>query len=72
MKGCRVCSHTGWIEIGGCGMVDPNVFESCGVDAEKYNGFAFGFGIDRIAQIKYGLDELRMVFDNDLRFLRQF
>ena len=72
MKGCRVCSHTGWIEIGGCGMVDPNVFDSCGIDTEKYTGFAFGFGIDRIAQIKYGLNELRMVFDNDQRFLKQF
>lgn len=72
MSGCRVCSHTGWIEIGGCGMVDPNVFDACGVDTEKYTGFAFGFGIDRIAQIKYGLNELRMVFDNDLRFLKQF
>ena len=68
MSGCRVCSHTGWIEIGGCGMVDPNVFDSCGIDTEKYTGFAFGFGIDRIAQIKYGLNELRMVFDNDQRF----
>lgn len=72
MHGCRVCSHTGWIEIGGCGMVDPNVFDACGIDSEKYTGFAFGFGIDRIAQIKYGLNELRMVFDNDLRFLKQF
>ena len=72
MSGCRVCSHTGWIEIGGCGMVDPNVFDSCGIDTEKYTGFAFGFGIDRIAQIKYGLNELRMVFDNDQRFLKQF
>lgn len=53
-------------------MVDPNVFDSCGIDTEKYTGFAFGFGIDRIAQIKYGLNELRMVFDNDQRFLKQF
>jgi len=72
MSGCRVCSHTGWIEIGGCGMVDPNVFEAVGYDAEEVTGFAFGFGIDRIAMLRYNLDEIRLVFDNDVRFLEQY
>jgi phenylalanyl-tRNA synthetase alpha chain len=72
MSGCRVCSHTGWIEIGGCGMVDPNVFEAVGYDPEEVTGFAFGFGIDRIAMLRYNLDEIRLVFDNDVRFLEQY
>ena len=71
-SGCRVCSHTGWIEVGGCGMVDPNVFEAVGYDTEKYTGFAFGFGIDRIAMLRYDLDEIRAIFDNDVRFLEQY
>lgn len=71
-SGCRVCSHTGWIEIGGCGMVDPNVFEAVGYNPEEVTGFAFGFGIDRIAMLRYGLDEIRAIFDNDVRFLEQY
>ncbi len=70
--GCRVCSHTGWIEVGGCGMVDPNVFEAVGYDPEEYSGFAFGFGIDRIAMLRYGIDEIRAIFENDVRFLEQY
>ena len=68
--GCRVCSHTGWIELGGCGMVDPNVFGAVGIDPEEWQGFAFGFGLERIAMIRYGIDEIRTFFDNDVRFLR--
>jgi phenylalanyl-tRNA synthetase alpha chain len=71
-EGCRVCSHTGWVELGGCGMVDPNVFEAVGYDAEEWQGFAFGFGLERIAMIRYGIDEIRTFFDNDVRFLTQY
>ncbi len=71
-EGCRVCSHTGWIELGGCGMVDPNVFEAVGVDPEEWQGFAFGFGLERLAMIRYGIDEIRTFVDNDLRFLEQY
>lgn len=71
-KGCRVCNHTGWIEILGCGMVHPNVLNVCNIDPEKYSGFAFGMGLDRIAMIKYGIGDLRLMFENDLRFLQQF
>jgi phenylalanyl-tRNA synthetase alpha chain len=70
--GCRTCSGSGWIELGGCGMVDPNVFSAVGVDSEEYSGFAFGFGIDRLAQVRSGLDDMRILLDNDLRFLTQF
>ena len=70
--GCRVCSHTGWIELGGCGMVDPNVFRAVWYDAEEWQGFAFGFGLERIAMIRYGIDEIRAFFDNDLRFLARY
>jgi len=70
--GCRVCSHTGWIELGGCGMVDPNVFEAVGIDPEEWQGFAFGFGLERIAMIRYGINEIRTFFDNDVRFLAQY
>jgi phenylalanyl-tRNA synthetase alpha chain len=70
--GCRVCSHTGWIELGGCGMVDPNVFAAVGYDPEEWQGFAFGFGLERIAMIRYGIDEIRTFFDGDLRFLNQY
>ena len=70
--GCRVCSYTGWIELGGCGMVDPNVFEAVGYDPEEWQGFAFGFGLERIAMIRYGIDEIRTFFDGDLRFLAQY
>jgi phenylalanyl-tRNA synthetase alpha chain len=71
-NGCRVCKQSGWIEIGGCGSVDPNVFASVGWDSEKFSGFAFGFGIDRIAIIQYGVPDIGMFFRNDVRFLRQF
>jgi phenylalanyl-tRNA synthetase alpha chain len=70
--GCRVCSHTGWIELGGCGMVDPNVFLAVEIDPEEWQGFAFGFGLERIAMIRYGIDEIRTFFDNDVRFLEQY
>ncbi len=71
-KGCNVCKYTGWLEILGCGMVDPNVLESCGIDSEKYTGFAFGMGVERIAMLKYQVKDLRLYFENDVRFLRQF
>jgi len=71
-KGCKVCSHTGWLEVMGCGMVHPNVLEMANIDSEKYTGFAFGFGVERLAMLRYGIDDLRIFFDNDLRFLRQF
>jgi phenylalanyl-tRNA synthetase alpha chain len=70
--GCRVCSNTGWLEVMGCGMVHPKVFESSGIDAEKYSGFAFGMGVERLAMLRYGVNDLRLFFDNDLRFLEQF
>jgi phenylalanyl-tRNA synthetase alpha chain len=70
--GCRVCSQTGWIELGGCGMVDPNVFTAVGYDPEEWQGFAFGFGLERIAMIRYGIDEIRTFFDGDVRFLSQY
>jgi phenylalanyl-tRNA synthetase alpha chain len=70
--GCRTCSGSGWIELGGCGMVDPNVFAAVGIDAEVYSGFAFGFGIDRLAQVRAGLSDMRTLLDNDVRFLAQF
>ncbi len=71
-KGCRVCSNSGWIELGGCGMVDPNVFEACGIDPEEWSGFAFGFGIDRCAMIRHDVDDIRNLIANDIRFLEQF
>jgi len=71
-RGCPACKRTGWMEVGGCGMVDPNVFEAVGYDAEKYTGFAFGFGIDRSAMLKYGISDIRLLFENDVRFLSQF
>ncbi len=71
-RGCRVCGHTGWLEILGSGMVDPNVFENVGYDPDQVSGFAFGMGIERIAMLLWGIDDLRMFYDNDLRFLRQF
>ena len=70
--GCRTCSDVGWIELGGCGMVHPNVFRACGVDPEEYSGFAFGFGIDRLAQVFHTIPDMRVLLDNDLRFTRQF
>jgi phenylalanyl-tRNA synthetase alpha chain len=71
-KGCRVCSLTGWLEVGGCGMVHPNVLKYSNVDTEKYTGFAFGMGVDRLAMLRYQINDLRLLFENDLRFLRQF
>lgn len=71
-KGCRTCKGTGWIELLGCGMIDPAVFEHCGLDPERYTGFAFGMGIERTAMIRYGIDDLRLLFENDPRFLAQF
>ena len=71
-KGCNVCKKTGWLEIMGCGMVDPNVLESNGIDSKIYTGFAFGMGIERIAMLKYGVKDLRLFFENDIRFLKQF
>lgn len=70
--GCRVCKQTGWIEIMGCGMVHPNVFSAAGIDPEVYSGFAFGIGVERMAMLRYGVNDLRLFFENDLRFLKQF
>ena len=71
-KGCNVCKGTGWLEIMGCGMVDPNVLEANGIDSKRYSGFAFGMGVERIAMLKYGVKDLRLYFENDVRFLHQF
>lgn len=71
-KGCRICKNTGWLEVGGSGMVHPNVFTAAGIDPEEYTGFAFGMGIDRLAMLRYGVNDLRLFFDNDLQFLRQY
>ena len=71
-EGCRVCSHTGWIEVLGCGMVNPKVLQMSGIDPDKYRGFAFGMGVERLSMLRYGIGDLRLNFDNDLRFLAQF
>ena len=71
-KGCNVCKYTGWLEILGCGMVDPNVLEANGIDSQKFTGFALGMGVERIAMLKYGVRDLRLYFENDVRFLKQF
>jgi len=71
-KGCRICKNSGWLEMGGAGMVDPNVFDQLGIDSEKYTGYAFGLGIDRIAMLKYKIPDMRLLFENDIRFLQQF
>ncbi|HAQ50167.1 MAG TPA: phenylalanine--tRNA ligase subunit alpha [Gammaproteobacteria bacterium] len=71
-KGCRVCGHTGWLEVLGCGMVHPSVFEHVSINSEKYMGLAFGMGVERLAMLRYGVNDLRLFFDNDLGFLRQF
>ena len=71
-EGCRVCSHTGWLEVLGCGMVHPNVLAHVEIDSERYLGFAFGLGVERLAMLRYGVDDLRLFFENDLRFLKQF
>ncbi|MBN2638403.1 MAG: phenylalanine--tRNA ligase subunit alpha [Bacteroidales bacterium] len=71
-EGCNICKYTGWVEILGCGMVDPNVLEACNIDSKKYTGFAFGMGIERITMLKYQVNDLRLFFENDVRFLNQF
>jgi phenylalanyl-tRNA synthetase alpha chain len=71
-EGCRICKHTGWLEISGCGMVHPNVLSASGVDPERFTGYAFGMGIDRLAMLRYGVNDLRLLFENDLRLLQQF
>jgi phenylalanyl-tRNA synthetase alpha chain len=71
-NGCRVCKHTGWLEILGCGMIHPNVLAAAGIDSEAWQGYAFGMGIDRLAMLRYGVDDLRLFFENDLQFLKQF
>jgi len=71
-KGCNVCKHSGWVEILGCGMVDPNVLDNCGIKSKEYNGYAFGLGIERMAMLKYKINDIRLFFENDVRFLKQF
>ena len=71
-EGCRVCSHTGWLEVLGCGMVHPEVFKHAGIDNEKFTGYAFGMGVERLAMLRYGVNDLRLFFDNDIKFLKQF
>jgi len=71
-EGCRVCSHTGWLEVLGCGMIHPEVFRHIGIDSEKYSGYAFGMGVERLTMLRYGVNDLRLFFENDLRFLKQF
>ncbi len=71
-KGCNICKHSGWVEILGCGMIDPNVLKNCGIDSEKYSGYAFGMGIERITMLKYQINDIRLFYENDTRFLSQF
>ena len=71
-KGCNICKYSGWVEILGCGMVDPNVLEACGIDSKEYTGFAFGMGIERITMLKYQVNDIRLFFENDVRFIKQF
>jgi phenylalanyl-tRNA synthetase alpha chain len=71
-SGCRICKNSGWIELGGSGMVHPNVLRAVGVDPQEFSGFAFGFGIDRMCGLMYTLDDIRLLFENDIRFLQQF
>jgi phenylalanyl-tRNA synthetase alpha chain len=71
-KGCRVCKHSGWLEILGCGMVDPNVFKHVGYDPEEITGYAFGMGIERISMLKHDINDIRLLYENDVRFLKQF
>jgi len=71
-EGCRVCSHTGWLEVMGCGMIHPEVFKAVNIDSEQYSGFAFGMGVERLAMLRYGINDLRLFFENDLKFLQQF
>jgi phenylalanyl-tRNA synthetase alpha chain len=71
-EGCAVCKQTGWVEILGCGMVDPQVLEHCGIDSQRYSGYAFGMGIERLTMLRYQIRDIRHFFENDLQFLRQF
>jgi phenylalanyl-tRNA synthetase alpha chain len=71
-SGCQLCKQTGWVEILGCGMVHPAVLQNCGIDPERYTGYAFGMGVERITQVKYNVNDLRLYSQNDLRFLQQF
>ena len=71
-RGCRVCKNSGWLEVMGCGMVHPHVFQQVGIDHERYTGYAFGMGVERLAMLRYGVKDLRLFYENDLRFLRQF
>jgi phenylalanyl-tRNA synthetase alpha chain len=71
-QGCRVCKQSGWLEVLGCGMIHPEVLRHVGIDGERYRGFAFGMGVERLAMLRYGVNDLRLFFENDLRFLRQF
>ena len=70
--GCRVCGHSGWLEVLGCGMIHPEVLRHVGIDGERYTGYAFGMGVERLTMLRYGVNDLRLFFENDLRFLRQF
>jgi len=70
--GCRICSHSGWLEVLGCGMVHPNVFKAVDYDAERFRGFAFGLGVERLTMLRFGIGDLRLFFENDLRWLEQF
>jgi phenylalanyl-tRNA synthetase alpha chain len=71
-EGCRVCSHTGWLEVMGCGMIHPEVFKAVNINHEAYSGYAFGMGVERLAMLRYGINDLRLFFENDLKFLEQF
>ena len=71
-KGCKICSGTGWLEVLGCGMVDVNVLRGVGIDPDVYSSFAFGMGVERLAMLKYAIDDIRLFFNNDMRFLEQF
>ncbi len=71
-KGCRVCKHSGWLEVVGCGMVHPNVLRNCGIDPEEYSGYAFGFGIERVTMLRVGIDDIRLLYENNYKFLKQF
>ena len=71
-EGCNMCKHSGWVEILGCGMVDPSVLDNCKIDSNEFTGFAFGMGIERIALLKYQINDIRLFFENDVRFLEQF
>jgi len=71
-EGCAVCKHSGWVEILGCGMIDPNVLKNCKIDPDRYSGFAFGMGVERVAQLLYRVPDLRLYSQNDIRFLQQF